>query len=133
MGFVMARDSSETKDLLHRAGKGDKEALGELFGQHQERLRRMVLLRLDRRLQGRIDPSDVLQEAYLEFSRALAEYLRNPALPFFLWLRMITGRKLQALHRHHLRVQMRDAAREVALHRGPLPEASSVSLAAQLL
>jgi RNA polymerase sigma-70 factor (ECF subfamily) len=133
MGFVMASDSSETKDLLHRAGQGDKEALGELFGQHQERLRRMVLLRLDRRLQGRIDPSDVLQEAYLEFSRALAEYLRNPALPFFLWLRMITGRKLLALHRHHLGTKVRDAGREVSLHRGALPQASSVSLAAQLL
>jgi RNA polymerase sigma-70 factor (ECF subfamily) len=129
----MASDSSETKDLLHRAGQGDKEALGELFGQHQERLRRMVLLRLDRRLQGRIDPSDVLQEAYLEFSRALAEYLRNPALPFFLWLRMITGRKLLALHRHHLGTKVRDAGREVSLHRGALPQASSVSLAAQLL
>ncbi len=129
----MASDSSETKDLLQRAGQGNKEALGELFGQHQERLRRMVLLRLDRRLQGRIDPSDVLQEAYLEFSRALAEYLRNPALPFFLWLRMITGRKLLALHRHHLGTKVRDAGREVSLHRGALPQASSVSLAAQLL
>lgn len=133
MGLVMASDSSETKDLLQRAGQGNKEALGELFGQHQERLRRMVLLRLDRRLQGRIDPSDVLQEAYLEFSRALAEYLRNPALPFFLWLRMITGRKLLALHRHHLGTKVRDAGREVSLHRGALPQASSVSLAAQLL
>jgi hypothetical protein len=51
MGLVMANDSSETKDLLHRAEHGDKEALGHLFGLHQDRLRRMVLLRLDRRLQ----------------------------------------------------------------------------------
>src|SRR5713226_2078850 len=133
MGLVMANDSSETKDLLHRAEQGDKEALGQLFGLHQDRLRRMVLLRLDRRLQGRIDPSDVLQETYLEFSRALADYLANPSLPFFLWLRMITGRKLLALHRHHLGTQVRDAGREVSLHRGALPQASSVSLAAQLL
>jgi RNA polymerase sigma-70 factor (ECF subfamily) len=133
MGLVMANDSSETKDLLHRAEQGDKEALGQLFGLHQDRLRRMVLLRLDRRLQGRIDPSDVLQEAYLEFSRALADYLANPSMPFFLWLRMITGRKLLALHRHHLGTQVRDAGREVSLHRGALPQASSVSLAAQLL
>jgi RNA polymerase sigma-70 factor (ECF subfamily) len=84
-------------------------------------------------LQGRLDPSDVLQEAYLEFARSLAEYLRNPQVPIFLWLRLITGRKLQALHRHHLGTRARDAGREVSLHRGPLPEASSVSLAAQLL
>jgi RNA polymerase sigma-70 factor (ECF subfamily) len=93
----------------------------------------MVQLRLDRRLQGRLDTSDVLQEAYLEFSRSLANYLRDPKMPFFLWLRMITGRKLQAIHRRHLGTQARNATREISLHRGALPEASSVSLAAQLL
>ena len=123
----------ETTELLQRAGRGDAQALGELFSQHRERLRRMVQVRLDRRLQGRIDPSDVLQEAYVEMARALAAYLNDPVLPFFLWLRMITGRKLQALHRHHLGCKVRDAGREVSLHRGALPQASSVSLAAELL
>jgi RNA polymerase sigma-70 factor (ECF subfamily) len=93
----------------------------------------MVQLRLDRRLQGRIDPSDVMQEAFLEMSRCLDDYLHAPAWPFFLWLRMVTGRKLQALHRRHLGTRARDAGREVSLHRGALPQASSVSLAAQLL
>jgi RNA polymerase sigma-70 factor, ECF subfamily len=100
---------------------------------HQERLRYMVALRLDRRLQGRIDPSDVIQEAYLTASMQLADYLKNPTIPFFLWLRLITGQKLVALHRHHLGTQGRDAGREVSLDRGALPEASSVALAAQLL
>ena len=54
----------------------------------------MVQLRLDRRLQGRIDPSDVLQEAYLEVARSLADYLKNPEIPFYLWVRFITSRKL---------------------------------------
>src|SRR5262245_52657084 len=116
----------ETADLLQRAGRGDVQAVGELFARHRDRLRRMVQVRLDRRLQGRIDPSDVLQEAYLEVARGLAEYLRNPVLPFFLWLRLLTGRKLQALHRRHLGTQVRDAGREVSLHRGALPQASSV-------
>jgi RNA polymerase sigma-70 factor (ECF subfamily) len=93
----------------------------------------MVQMRLDRRLQGRIDPSDVLQDSYLEVARALAAYLKEPILPFFLWLRMITGRKLQALHRHHLGSKMREAGREVSLYRGALPQASSVSLAEHLL
>jgi RNA polymerase sigma-70 factor (ECF subfamily) len=121
------------KELLQRAGDGDAEALGDLFSQHRERLRSMVQVRLDRRLQGRIDPSDVLQESYVEVARALAAYLKDPVLPFFLWLRMITGRKLQALHRRHLGAKSRDAGREVSLYRGALPQASSVSLAAQLL
>jgi RNA polymerase sigma-70 factor (ECF subfamily) len=129
----MRSDSDETKVLLERAGKGDRHAVGELFTRHKDRLRRMVQLRLDRRLQGRIDPSDVLQEAYLSASRSLAEYLQNPSMPFFLWLRMITGRRLHTLHKRHLGTQARDGGREVALHRGALPQASSVSLAAQLL
>jgi RNA polymerase sigma-70 factor (ECF subfamily) len=129
----MNNESGQTSELLRRAEKGDLQAMGDLFSQHRERLRRMVQLRMDRRLQGRLDPSDILQEAYLEFSRSLADYLRDPSMPFFLWLRCITGRKLHALHRKHLGTQARDAGREVSLHRGALPQASSVSLAAQLL
>jgi RNA polymerase sigma-70 factor, ECF subfamily len=129
----MTSNSGDTSEILRRAGQGDAQAQGELFARHRSRLRRMIQVRLDRRLQGRIDPSDVLQEAYLEFSRALADYLRAPVLPFFLWLRLITGRKLNTLHRHHLGRRMRDASREVSLHYGALPQASSASLAAQLL
>jgi RNA polymerase sigma-70 factor (ECF subfamily) len=118
---------------LKRAAAGEQDVWGELLTRHQERLRCMVALRLDHRLQGRIDPSDVLQESYLEASRQLAAYLKDPSIPFFLWLRLITGQKLLALHRHHLGTQERDAGREVSLYRGALPEASSAALAAQLL
>jgi RNA polymerase sigma-70 factor (ECF subfamily) len=133
MGAIVNTDSAETAALLARAGRGDAQAVGTLFALHRDRLRRMVRLRMDRRLQGRLDPSDVLQEAFLEVRKSLAEYLRNPAIPFFLWLRLITGRKLCTLHRHHLGRHVRDAGREVSLHRGALPQASSESLAAQLL
>jgi RNA polymerase sigma-70 factor (ECF subfamily) len=80
-----------------------------------------------------LDPSDVLQEAYLDLSRRLSDYAADPKLPFFLWLRLLTGQKLTDLHRQHLGAKMRDARQEVSLYRGPLPQASSVSLAAQLL
>src|SRR5262249_37946457 len=100
---------------------------------YRDRLRRMVRLRMDRRMQGRLDASDVLQEAYLELAGSLSDYLRNPTMPFFLWLRTLTGRKLHALHRQHLGAQVRDASREVSLYHGPFPLASSVSLAAHLL
>src|SRR5436190_764968 len=73
------------------------------------------------------------QEAYLEVARRLDEYLREPKLPFFLWLRHLTALKLAEVHRRHLGTQLRDADREVTLHRGGLPLADSVSLAAQLL
>jgi RNA polymerase sigma-70 factor, ECF subfamily len=129
----MTSDPDDTPELLRQAAVGDAQALGDLFDRHRDRLRRMVQTRLDRRLRGRVDPSDVLQEAYLEFARSLADYQRNPAVPFFLWLRFLTGMKLQALHRHHLGTKARDAGREVSLHRGAGPSASSASLAAQLL
>ncbi len=123
----MAENTSETNRLLQQAATGDQESWGVLLTRHADRLHRMVAFRLDQRLQGRIDPSDVIQEAYLEASRHLADYLREPALPFFLWLRGIAGNKLRELHRHHLATQMRDAGREVSLYRGTLPETTSAA------
>ncbi len=129
----MNADSEATRARVQRAGQGDQRAWSELLSRDHERLRRMVALRLDQRLQGRVDPEDVLQDAYLEAATHLAEYLRQPDMPFFLWLRGITGNVLLAVHRQHLGTKMRDAHREVALYRGALPAASSAALAAQLL
>ena len=133
MGTLMDNNSAETTRLLALARAGDREALSALFSRHRHRLRRMVELRLDRRLQARIDASDVVQEAYVEVVGRLKEYLGAPSYPLFLWLRLIVGERLLKLHRHHLGTQMRDAALEVSLYRGALPEASSAALAAQLL
>jgi RNA polymerase sigma-70 factor (ECF subfamily) len=120
--------------LLRQALAGDESALAALFSGYRDRLRRMIRLRLDRRLSGRVDASDVLQEAYLDVHKRIAEYARDPsAMPFHLWLRLVVGQRLTDLHRHHLGAQMRDAGMEVSLHRGPFPQADSVSLAAQLL
>ena len=132
-GMRMVENSDRTEDLLRRAAQGDTAGWGQLLAAHRERLRRMVGLRLDRHLQGRIDPSDVIQETYLEAWTRLPEYLGNPAVPFFIWLRFLTGQKLVTLHRHHLGRRMRDAGREISLHQGAMPEASSAALAAQLL
>jgi RNA polymerase sigma-70 factor (ECF subfamily) len=129
----MTTDPSDNEALLGRARAGDCAALAELFQRHRGRLEQMVRLRLDRRLQGRLDPADVLQEAYLDVARRFPEYAAAPALPFFLWLRLLTGQRLVDLHRQHLGAKMRDAGLEVSLHRGDLPRASSASLAELLL
>jgi len=133
MGPLSEHNSADTVRLLEGARQGDAAALNAIFSRHRERLRRMVELRLDRRLQGRVDSSDVIQEAYLEIARRLDEYLREPRLPLFLWLRLVVGERLLKLHRQHLGAQMRDAGREVSLFREALPAASSAALAAQLL
>src|SRR6266849_6295739 len=133
MGTEMANNSADTARLLENARAGDQRALNEVFARYRDRLRRMVELRLDRRLQARIDASDVLQEAYVDVVNRLDEYLRQPSYPLFLWLRLIVGERLLKLHRHHLGTQMRDAGLEVSIYRGALPAASSAALAAQLL
>jgi RNA polymerase sigma-70 factor, ECF subfamily len=129
----MADPANESAELLRRAGEGDSAALGTLLEAHRKRLRRMVRLRLDPRLQGRVDPSDVLQEAFLQAAQRLAQYLRQPKMPFFLWLRFLTGQKMLELRRRHLGTEARDAGREVSLYREAMPEASSACLAAQLM
>jgi RNA polymerase sigma-70 factor (ECF subfamily) len=133
MDRITVENSSETGRLQLRAAGGDQESWGELLIRHEDRLRRMVAFRLDHRLQGRIDPLDVVQEAFLEASEHRAEFFQNPSITFLLWMRGIVGNKLRELHRHHLGTQMRDAGREVSLYRGTMPEASSAALAAHLL
>src|SRR5216684_3655057 len=129
----MTTPEPDEANFLQRAKAGDQQALAALFDRYRDRLRKMVRLRLDRRLAGRIDTSDVLQDAYLDLARRFHEYAAAPALPFFLWLRALTGQRLIDLHRHHLGAQMRDVRQEVSLYRGALPAASSASLAQALL
>jgi RNA polymerase sigma-70 factor (ECF subfamily) len=129
----MTGESSQTTGLLQRAAQGDQQAWGALLTQSRDRLRCMLALRLDRRLQGRVDPSDIIQDAYIDASARLADYARQPEMPFFLWLRFLTGQRLLRVHRQHLGAEMRDVGREVSLYHGALPQATSAALAAQLL
>ena len=129
----MDQDSTDSEHLLRRAAAGVQAALGALWERHRARLRQMVLLRLDRRLQGRVDPSDVLQEAYLDLAARLPDYARDRPMSTYLWMRLVTGQRLAQVHRQHLGAALRDAGREVSLYRGAYPQASSASLAAQLL
>jgi RNA polymerase sigma-70 factor (ECF subfamily) len=111
-------------EWLERAAAGDAESWRRLLEPHHARLRRMVAGRMDPRLQGRVDPSDVLQNAYLEATRQLKKYLDSGTLPFFLWLRALVGSQLARTHRQHLGTQQRDAGREVPLYE-PAPDMSS--------
>lgn len=133
MAPLSPHDNVETNELLAQAERRNEQAIGQLLERDRPRLHRMVALRLDPRLHGRVSPSDVIQEAQLEAATRLAEYLRNPTMPFFLWLRLITGQWILALHRQHLGAQRRDARRELSLDRPSLPQATSAALAARLM
>ena len=129
----MTSDSNDMALLLKRAAAGERAAFEELVTPHRDRLARMVHLRLHRRLLGRVRESDVLQEAFANIFHHLGEYTENSSLPLFLWLRTMTCTTLGEIHRRHLGAQGDDAQSEVSLHRGGLPVANSMSLAAQML
>jgi RNA polymerase sigma-70 factor (ECF subfamily) len=133
MGNPMGNSIEDTEELIRRARTGDVSSMNTIFTRYKDRLRRMVDMRLDRRLKPRLDPSDILQEAYIEVIERLNEFADESKMPFFLWMRLVVGQRLLKLHRHHLGTQIRDAGRELSLFRGALPEASSAALAAQLL
>jgi len=132
MGTSMKRQTQHEDVLLHDAKRGDSDAVAKLFNRYRARLRRMIEIRIDERLAGRIDPSDVLQEAFIDVHNRIDE-LRTDDIPVFLWLRLKVGNRLIDLHRFHLGAEKRSARREISLFRGAMPLASSASLASKLL
>src|SRR6188768_3380189 len=100
-------------DLLSRVRSGDENALHEFFRLHEPRLLRMIELRIEP-LRRRLDPSDVMQEAWIEIARRVPEWRRKDSLPLHVWMRLITAQALKELQRRHLATHKRDALREVA-------------------
>jgi RNA polymerase sigma-70 factor (ECF subfamily) len=123
----MAKDFTTQGDPPPSAQRGDE--LGKLVSQHRERLRRLVRCRMDRRLQGRIDPSDVVQEACIEAAKRYSDYQRDEKMPFYLWLRFLTVQQLFLVHRQHLGVKMRSVTREVPLQMNQEPAPDMTVLA----
>jgi RNA polymerase sigma-70 factor (ECF subfamily) len=117
-----------TSELLERLRAGDRDALAALFTSYRPRLRQMLRLRMDGRLAARVDPSDVLQDAYLDAVRQIDGYVRRPQVAVYVWLRGLTWERLLNLQRQHLGARCRAIQREV-----PLPLESSAMLARALL
>lgn len=113
---------------------GDLDAFGQLILHYQKRLERVITFRMDGRLRSRMDATDVLQETFVEATRRIPDFQAcQGKMTFFLWLRFLAVQKLNQLHRHHLGVQARDAAREVGIYQYAHGQMTSVVLAAQLL
>jgi RNA polymerase sigma-70 factor, ECF subfamily len=127
----MNTESDPSETLLSAAHAGDEQAWRDLLKLHSHRVRRLVELRMDPRLQARVDPSDVIQESFVEAWTRLGDFVRDRPMSFFLWLRFLTGQRLISLHRHHFGSQKRDAGREQA-RKTASPGMSSVSLARRL-
>jgi RNA polymerase sigma-70 factor, ECF subfamily len=110
-----AEADTEVAALVARLRAGDQTALAELFDKHRDKLRRMVQLRLDHRLAGRVSASDVLQEAYIDALKRVEHYFEKPDQPFFGWLRLVVGQRLADVRREHL-AQKRNASKDVSIH-----------------
>jgi RNA polymerase sigma-70 factor (ECF subfamily) len=125
-------NSTETQVLLQQAGEGEPAAVNQLLERHRESVRRMIQMRLDRALSQRVDASDIVQDVLWEASRRLSDYVRNPALPFHLWLRHLAKDHLIDAHRRHRLAQRRSLDREQPLVVAAFANHSSMDLAAQL-
>jgi RNA polymerase sigma-70 factor (ECF subfamily) len=129
-------EANETKALLHRVTQADPLAADELWERYRPALRQMIGLRLDHALARRVDASDVVQDVLLKANQRLTDYLRNPSLPFHLWLRQIATDHIIDAHRRHRRAGKRSMDRERPLAVGPArgfaDDRSSLDLAAQL-
>ena len=121
-------NQEETIELLGGAERGDAEAVNRLLDRHRDSLHRMVACRLNPGVARRLDASDVVQDALLTASRRLAEYLKNPAIPFHAWLRQLARDRLADAYRREL-ADKRNVAREQAM---PAGDRSSLDPAALL-
>ena len=129
---IMEPNSAEFLVELQQAQHDDR-LWGTVLESFRARLRGMIELRLHAKVRGRVDPSDVIQETFVDASQRLSEFFENPAVPFYVWLRSLAGQRLALAHRRNLGTKARDAGREVSLYNQPLPGATSAALAAQLI
>ena len=116
-------------DSLDTRTPENLDEAGKLFEEHRPRLGRMIAVRIDSRLRGRVEPEDLMQEVFVEATERLEYFLDKRPMPFFLWLRFLAGQKLDQAHRFHLGTQKRDAGKEIRMQVGGCPEASSIVLA----
>ncbi len=130
----MTDDSQRNEEqLLEQLAEGDQDALARLFSLYQSRLRTIVQFRLDRRLYGRVDADDVLQESFLNAASRLQHFRQEGPASLFIWLRLVTSQTLAEVHRRHLGVQRRDAGREVSAQGAAGRDSTSLSLVYRLM
>lgn len=106
------------------------DELGQWFVEFYPRLHVAVRMRFPDNLAGRIDPSDVIQEAFAEAAQRYAEYCSERRLPPYIWMHLLTLQRLQIIERRHLQAQKRSVSREAEL---PQLEVSSATLAELLV
>ena len=125
-------ESEKTQELLDDARGGDESAVNDLMERHRDALRHMIRMRLDKKLQQRIDVSDVVQDVLIEANRRLVTYLEDPKMNFHIWLRHIAKDRIIDAHRRHRVSAKRSLDREQSMNVPAGYDHSSIQLAGQI-
>lgn len=87
--------------LLLRAREGCLQSRGELFERYRKLLKMLVRLQLYSPLQVKVDPSDVVQEAFVNAHRVFHQFQGETERQIIAWLRSILASRLLNTVRHH--------------------------------
>lgn len=101
-----------TEPLLDRARAGDGEALGQLLESYRGYLTVLARVQIGRRLQGKVDAADVVQDAFLGAYRDFEQFRGTTEKEFLGWLRQVLAFVLANLVRHYRGTQRRDVRLE---------------------
>jgi RNA polymerase sigma-70 factor (ECF subfamily) len=124
-------DSENTQEILQGVHDGDADAVNRLLERHRNAVHRMIQMRLDQKIQRRVDVSDVVQDVMVEVNRRLQDYLKNPVMPFHLWIRQIAKDRIIDTHRRHRVSAKRSVDREQPMFAAAMDH-STLDLAARL-
>lgn len=122
----------QTETLLRAVRAGDADAINRLLEKHRGPVRRLVEMRLDRKVQRRVDVSDVVQDVMIEASGRLDRYLDDPSMAFHLWLRQIAWDRIIDTYRRHRVSAKRNMDREQPMSVPAGADHSTMELAVQL-
>lgn len=98
--------------LLERARSGETAARGSLLESYRSYLELLARIELGRRLQTKVDPSDVVQETFLEAHRNFDHFRGTEPPEFIGWLKVILAARISNTVRHFVGTQGRDVRRE---------------------
>ena len=123
----------DPENLIRTARQNGPAGVGVLMERYRTYLKLLVRPQIDPQLQTRVNPSDVVQDTFLEAFRDFGCFRGSTEAEFLAWLRTILVNNLSRLVERHLLAQKRDARREVSLDRmGTSVEQSSARLGALL-
>src|SRR5436190_12766114 len=105
---------AERQTAPDRAREGDVQALGDLLESYRPYLRAIARALRQRRLQARLDESDLVQDALLEVHRGFACFKGATVAEFVAWLRCVVIRAAGHALRSHLDTGKRAVAHERA-------------------